>query len=281
MMAVTDADLVGLDFRHMVRDVSKGLIVKPILHNYLFDAAFPAFTMDFPKQEMARAPDGWFHPSTHPLWTDRQLYYYLTRPGGMQAERLEYMSTLSVTVGKAMHGFIEMCLTDAGLRPLDLQRCTMCPPEAHCDEAGVMDEESRSRGHMDGVLSLTHLHHDFAEDFPVFEFKTTNIMKLSKIKDLDLATYRKLWPEYYAQIQEYMRMSGKRMAVVLFMSMGYPWEMREFHVPFDRAFATGIRDKYLSVIDLAEHAEKTNYTRCCGKPKSCPAKAVCTIAGGA
>lgn len=276
-MAVTDDDLAGLDFRHMVRDVSAGLVVKPILHNYLFDASFPEFSLLFPKQKMARAPDGWFHPSTHPTWTDRQLYYYLTQPELMLVEKLEYMSTLSVTVGTAMHGFIEMCLTDAGIRPLALQACTMCPPDRNCKEAGVMDEESRSRGHMDGVLDLAHLHHQFDEDQPVVEFKTTNSMKLRKFKDNDVEAYRKAWPEYYAQIQEYLRLSGKRMAVVLFMSMGYPWEMKEFHIPFDRAFANAVREKYLSVIDLAEKTKQPSYTRCCGKPKSCPARAVCSV----
>lgn len=273
-------EFADLDFRHTLRDANNGLVVKPILHNYLTDASFPQFVLEFPKQEMAREPDGWFHPSTHPLWTDRQLFHYLSDPGAMVNERMQYMSTLSVTIGTAMHGFIEMCLTDSGLRPADLQRCTVCPPERGCVEAGVVDEETGSRGHMDGILQVEGILRPFQESQPVLEFKTTSAMKLGKIKDLDLAAFKRTWPVYYAQVQEYMRLSGRRVAVVLFMAMGYPWEMREFHVPYDQGHNAEVRDKYLFVRSLIARGDTPVNTRCCGKAKDCVAKAVCSIAGG-
>jgi hypothetical protein len=271
-------EFADLDFRHTLRDANNGLVVKPVLHNYLTDASFPRFVLEFPKQEMAREPDGWFHPSTHPLWNERQLFHYLVHPDAMENERLQYMSTLSITVGKAMHGFIEMCLTDSGLRPHDLQRCTVCPPERECVEAGVVDEETGSRGHMDGILELGQILRPFQESQPLVEFKTSNQAKLRKIKDLDLEAFKATWPVYWAQVQEYMRLSGRRMAVVLFMSMGFPWEMREFHVPYDRGHNEMIREKYLNVRALAK-MNSTVSLRCCGKPKDCPARLVCTMSG--
>jgi hypothetical protein len=68
------------------------------------------------------------------------------------------------------------------------------------------------------------------------------------------------------------------MAVVLFMSMGFPWEMREFHVPYDRGHNEMIREKYLNVRALAK-MNSTVSLRCCGKPKDCPARLVCTMSG--
>lgn len=270
--------LAGLDFRHMVRDVQKGLLLKPILHNYLFDASFPEFSLHFEKEDMERKPDGWFHPSTHPLWSERQLFAYLAFPELMLVEKKEYMSTLSVTFGKVTHTFIEVCLEDAGLRPAALNVCTVCPPEKECQEPGVEDSEAGERGHMDGVLDLSHLSipsDAFAQ--PAFEFKTTNDMKLSKVADLDIETYRAKWPEYYAQAQSYMRMSGRRMMVVLFMALGFPWQMKEFHIPFDPAFSFGVRDKYLKVRQGV--ADQSPIGHCCktsARHNGCGALGVCT-----
>ena len=80
-------DLAGLDFSQSFHEAKKGLIVKPILHNYLFDAQFPDFTIKFQKGDQQRAPDGWFHPSTHPLWDERSLYLYLKHPDLMVPEQ--------------------------------------------------------------------------------------------------------------------------------------------------------------------------------------------------
>lgn len=293
--------LHGLDFGSTLRDVSKGLLVKPVLHNYLYDAEFPDFDVKFRNHKMEREPDGWFHPSTHPLWKPGALLRYLTKPKEMPVEKKEYMGTLSVTIGTAMHGFVEMCLEDAGIRPRALNMCTVCPracpsPKGRsknktcgchldeglllpngdhvvgCREPGAIDPEAGSRGHMDGVLDLSAMSTPSqAHDQPGFEFKTSSARK--QIADLDLASYREKHPIYYAQNQEYMRMRGLRMMIVLFMYMGYPWEQTEIHVPYDPAFAMGIRDKYLRVRQAA--ADQVDLA-CC-RLKGCPAYGLCRV----
>lgn len=282
-----DLDLASLDFRALMSDRRKGLVLKPILHNYLFDARFPDFSIHFRKMTMERQPDGWFHPSAHPLWPERALHHYLADPGSIIAEQKDYMGTLSVTVGTAMHGFIQMCLADAKVLPPELQRCGVCAPGEGCrapgatEEPGVVDEEAGERGHMDGVLDLSSLSVPGPEwEHPVFEFKTSNQAKLRKVDDLDLDRFTELWPDYYAQQQSYLRMSGRRMSIVVFMSMGYPWEMREFHVPFDREFAHGVREKYTRV---RQHvADQVPPRDCCGpttkQGASCPARRLCSAA---
>lgn len=271
-----DNVLAGLDFSTAMRDVHAGMIVKPLLHNYLFDASFPAFTMEFPQEQMHRAPDGWFHPSTHPLWPEATLYHYLATPDRLVNEKKDYMGALSITVGKAMHGFVQMCLEDLGIRPAHLQACTLCPPEAGCDEFGLADETVGERGHVDGMLDLSGHSVPAAAENPVWEFKTTNERRVLSLTDMDLAGFRKTWPAYYAQQQSYLRMSGKALSIVVIMQMGYPWTMREFHLPYDRGFSMGVREKYLSV---RQAVADQRAPRCCGRVKSCPAgPMICEVA---
>ena len=276
-MAKTSGEFMDFDFGGSVRDVSRGLMVKPTLQTYLFDAKFPAFKLHFPKQQMERAPDNWFHPSTHPMWHEKVLYQYLASPGTFPVEKKQYFGTLSVTMGKVMHEFVQMCLTDTGIMPKALQRCTMCPPEKKCGEAGFADEELGERGHVDGLLDLTSLGPHVTEEkaFPVLEFKTShdNFGRLSSIEDLDLEAFKAKWPVYWAQQQRYLKLSGRRYSIVLFMEQAYPWVMREFHVPIDHEFNAAIDAKYRRVRQAVADQQPP---LCCGA-KGCVASKICGL----
>lgn len=264
------------DFSGSMRDLSRGLLVKPILHNYLYDARFPAFDLHFPKQEMERKPDGWFHPSTHPTMPARTLYHYLAHPETFPVEKKQYMSTLAVTLGKVSHEFTQMCLTDAGIRPEELQQCTTCDPRADCREAGVIDRDLGERGHVDGILDFTGYPNVPDEKTRViWEFKTSNdnFGRLSNIADLDIEAFRKKWPVYYAQQQSYLRMSGLAYSIVLMMEMTYPFVMKEFHIPFDIAFSTEVANKYRAVRQAVADQRPP---LCCGS-KGCPLAIPCGV----
>jgi hypothetical protein len=247
-------------FKRMASQVGNGLILTPILQNYLNSAKYPQeFSITFRNHGGERAPDNWFHPSTHPLVDARKLYYYLTAPDEIDNEPLEYMGAFSTTMGTAIHGFVQMCLKDAGVL-VD-------------DEVFVSDDETGSRGSMDGVLSL-----------PIvgeagFEFKTSNAMKLSGLNDNDVITFAKKWPVYYAQVQEYMRLSGLRQFVVLFLSMGYPWTMKEILVKFDQGMASMIESKYRAVREAVKTGEVP--PQCCSpfskEAKACPMRFACPV----
>lgn len=254
----------GFDFQSLVSDASAGVVLRPILRTYLHDAVFPPeFSVTFKKHKMQRDPDRWFHPSTHPMFTARMLYFYRTEPEKIITEVIESMGTLSITVGHAMHSFIQMCLEDQGV--------------LLGSEVYVEDKETQTRGHMDGVLNI-----DVPNSFepePIFEFKTTNMNRLSTLEDLNVEQFKLKFPGYYAQQQEYMRLSGKRLSVVLMMAMGYPWDMREFHLPYHEGFANGVADKYREV--LRAEAEGWVPEECCGigskQAEVCPARAVCPV----
>ena len=272
----TSMDFSEFDFSGAMRDLSQGLLVKPILHNYLYDARFPDFDLPFRNHRMERAPDDWFHPSTHPLMHPRMLYHYLSSPETFPVEKKKYMGTLAVTLGTAAHSLIETSLTDAGIRPPALQQCTMCPPKAKCNEAGVMDGELGERGHMDGVLSFEGYPNVPDEKMsPLLEFKTShdNFGRLSSIPDLDAEAFRAKWPEYFAQVQRYMRMSRRAYAIVLMMEMVYPFAMREFHIKYDPAFNAEIDRKYREVRQAVADQRPP---LCCGM-KGCALAVPCGV----
>lgn len=171
-MAESTKDFLSFDFGQSMRDVTKGMLIKPILQTYLFDAKFPAFDLHFEKEEMERAPDGWFHPSTHPMMPERALYQYLAHPETFPIEKKQYFGTLSVTMGKITHEFVQMCLKDAGVLPPEMQVCTVCPPERGCREPGFEDPVLGERGHVDGLADFAGMPSvPDAFQKPVFEFK--------------------------------------------------------------------------------------------------------------
>jgi hypothetical protein len=273
---VSSLDFSDFDFSGAMRDLTKGLLVKPVLHNYLFDARFPDFDLRFRKHKMERDPDGWYHPSTHPEEHERRLYHYLAHPETYPVEKKKYMGTLAVTLGTAAHELVEVSLTDAGIRPPELQVCTMCPPEAKCREAGAMIEELGERGHMDGILSFEGFPNVPDEKMnPVFEFKTSHddFGRLSRVPDLDVDAFRTKWPKYYGQVQRYMRMTKRPYTIVLMMEMIYPFTMREFHVPYDVGYNASVDAKYRSVRQAVADQRPP---LCCGA-KGCELAIVCGV----
>src|SRR5258707_555156 len=70
--------------------------------------------------------------------------------------------------------------------------------------------------------------------------------------DLDLEGFKKKKPGYWAQQQDYMRMSGLPMTVLIFMQTGYPYDVREFHIPADPKFQEETAQKYALALECAE-----------------------------
>jgi hypothetical protein len=273
-------------FRRMADMIDDQLVLKPLVESYLLQAKFPdKFTVTFHKAGVARKPDGWFHPSTHPTWPARMLYYYMTAPDQMEVEQLSYESRMAVTMGTAIHGFVEMCIRDAGLMMPLVGICPACErlhgtKKDQCDEYGVADKKIGVRGHMDGILRIKAPGRRWNPDHAgCLEFKSTNPNAARGLVDNDLDMFMTKWPEYYGQVQDYMEASGLRQTIVLIAVLGMPWKLIEIQVPYDPGYVIMLRRKYQVVRD--HQKMDTPPDPCCAPfskdAKVCPARYVCPI----
>lgn len=259
-------------FRRMINGMSGGEVLKPIIEAYLYDPKFPSFSIDIEGWK-PKPPDGWFHPSTHPLMDERVLYHYLAHPKSLIPEVFDLTSTMTVTQGHFWHEFIQMVGLDSGF----LLPSPTPTPGRNLAEWGFSHPETLSRGHVDGVTNSV-----MCSDEEIFEFKTMRGPKAAKIAtgrpDMREVqdSFKALVPGYYAQAQEYLRISGRRRWRAIILSLEWPFPMREIVLDADPFFQHEIAAKYRRVIE----AVRINQTpiSCCGKFSDCIARGICSVA---
>lgn len=277
---MTARDTTSLRFRRFAKEtLSEDTVLVKRVHGYFNSGKFPkrveAHLID---RHVERSPDGWFHPSTHPGWTERSLYAYLTQPAALDLRGWNYEGRLSANLGTMAHELIKEALIDDGalIRP-DGDVCDSCllPRKGRglkCNEHGFSDTFTMSRGHIDGML-----HPRLGLGVGGMDLKTSNGMSMKNLTNGDVEFFRTKWPYYYDQMQEYMRISGLRFFIVLFLSMGFPWEMKEVRVDYDEVRAFEIERKYLRVREAAEAGKVPG--DCCkfsGKSNDeCPSATLC------
>jgi hypothetical protein len=251
-------------FDTIARYAADGCLVKPLFHQFVQDPKANTSLNLLVERPTQRAPDGWFHASAHPLMSERELYLWMT--GALEPEEMDYKALMSVMFGTLGHAINEAFLDWMGVSvPLPPGDCPACgrprrqlrarPSNRYCTEHGGVHEATRARCHLDAILKFTGGRLTWDADLADawgYDFKTIYPMGLSKIPDMDLGAFREKWPHYWAQMQECMRVKGLRRYIVFFMSMGMPWDTREFHIPFDPEFAAETEAKYLAVLSHVE-----------------------------
>jgi hypothetical protein len=232
-----------------------GVLVKPLLHQFLMDPRSGDAAINVMVERPAPRPfDGWFHASQHPLVSDRDLYRWMT--GQSEPQDFTYAARCAVLFGSLFHGVTEAFLAWTRLaEPLPKGECQACgrpyrplrarPSAAYCTEHGFASHQTRARCHLDAIMN-------FGGDRHGLDIKTCHPYALREVRDMDLKAFRSKWPHYWAQGQECMRLSGLRQYIFTFMTMGSPWDTREFHVPFDPDFAVATEEKYLRVLSHVE-----------------------------
>jgi hypothetical protein len=241
---------------------AEGCLVKPLFHQFFQD---PNIKFEFSLRVARPVPrpyDGWFHASVHPLATDRALWMYLAHPEKVVREAMDYTSLMSVMFGSLGHAVIEAFLERLGVAvPLPPGLCPVCglprkqvlagaPASKYCTEHGFADPETRARCHLDSILDFK------GRGVFGFDFKSIHQFGLRKVPDMDAAAFRETWPGYWAQMQECMRLSGLRRYIVFFLTLGNPWDTREFHFDYDPAFAAQTELKYKRVISCVERGQE-------------------------
>ena len=231
-----------------------GCLVKPLWHQFILDPTADVEIDVRVRRPMPRAADGRFHASQHPLATPLELYQWMTGAG--EIEQMGYVSRASVMFGSLAHGVFEAFLDWTGCSvPLPAGNCPSCArpyrqrrsqrSDRYCGEHGFMHEPTRSSCHLDAIL-------DFGQGHSGFDLKTIHQFGLRGVRDMDAEAFRAKWPEYWAQGQECMRISGLRKYVFLFFTMGNPWDTREFHFGYDEDHNAQIELKYLRVLSHLE-----------------------------
>lgn len=240
---------------------AEGCLVKPVLLQFVLDEDVQFNFKLHLERSGSRAPDGWFHASTHPMATDRQLWLYLARPHLIVPEPRSYSVNMAALMGTVLHGVVEAALDRMNVAvPLPAGTCPACGrlylpkgrPQSgkYCLEHGAADEATRARCHMDKILYYQ------PQGMFGFDLKTIYPFGLKGVRDMDAAQFKEKWPKYWHQMQECMRISGLRQYIVLFLAWGSPWEMREFHIPYDPAHATLTAAKYRRVLDAYEAGQE-------------------------
>jgi len=238
---------------------ARGTLVKPLLHQFVMDPKADVPLNLLVQRPMPRQPDGRFHASQHPLMDEFELYLWMTGqlPDDDTFDESSFNVRMAVMFGSLAHAVIEAFLAWTGKAvPLPQGTCVNCgrpyrplrarpDPVKYCTEFGFVHPATRSGAHLDAIL-------DFGDGLTGFDFKTIWPLGLKGVRDMDTDEFREKWPKYWAQGQECMRLSGLRRYIFLFMTMGSPWETREFHLDFDHEFAVATEQKYLRVISHLE-----------------------------
>jgi hypothetical protein len=241
------------NFRKTLASMRAKKIVVPVIRAMAADIQMKSFSIPV-EGPTKRAYDGWFHPSTHPTWTARQLYYYLTKPEALESEEMDVSSVFAISQGHFFHAMLQQLLLSNGM--------------LKAAEVPLSDPHHNRRGHMDGDLGKEGL-----------EIKTMNEFTIAKIETWqDLL---ELKPGYYAQAMDYLDMSGREAMRFVIMSTTYPFSMTEVVVPRDERYMARQRAKYREAIEAAEAGVPPEPCRGCGIGSeiaaACPVLAACPV----
>jgi hypothetical protein len=215
-----------------------------------------SYTIEVDSSEYYGKGDGYFHPSTHPLMGERELYYrfHPATADQMAWERPSVQREMTLAVRSAMHGVVGTQFKMAGL----------------CRDEDIEHEYINTEHHVRGRIDwLVHLPNGMV--IPV-EMKGRTHFKYNKQVEPE--------PSWVAQLNLGMDAVGAQLGVVLMQQDGYPYHMREFPVKRDPLLLGEIYARFDRVRAAIAANEPPRY--CCAEGstqmKSCPARFVCWLA---
>jgi hypothetical protein len=248
--------LVATGFDSILNRLAARDLVLPFLEAAMLADNWPkTYTIEIDSSEYYGAGDGYFHPSTHPLMGERELYYIFhpdTRDV-MAWERPSVQREMTLAVRSAMHGVVGTMLKMARL-------CTDDDIEHE-----YVNTAHHVRGRIDFIVTLPN-----GQRIPV-EMKGRTHFKYSKETEAS--------PAAVAQLNLGLDAVGEDLGVVLMQEDGYPYRWREFPVKRDRLLLNEIYARFDRV--RAAIARNEPPTFCCADGsqamKACPARHVCWL----
>lgn len=226
--------------------------------------------------------DGYFHPSSHPLMHDRELFYrfHPDHAKRVAPERRTLRNHMTLAVGTAMHAVVQTQLSmakilergteydwvdvdgvDVGVpttpRSLEVRRGRWV--EENPFEWEYTNETHLVRGRIDGVLDLPNLGR------VLFEYKTMNSRSFRFLDEPK--------PEWDNQTQLGMDNADLDEGVILVQEMGYPWDVREFRVQRRRSKVEAIYEKF----DRVQRAIAADIPPTCAHPLGSDQAKICPV----
>lgn len=203
------------------------------------------------------AGDGYFHPSTHPMMGERELYY-LFHPDfkhKMHFEPNSMQRQMAFAMGSALHGVLQT-------------QMTMCKLITEADvEVEYVNHEHHVRGRIDWMAT-----HPNGSRLLV-EMKTRGPWLFARQEAPE--------PSWVAQMQLGMDSQDVDLGVLLMVESGYPYRMTEFQVKRDPGLLHDIYTKFDRVRAAIAANELPRY--CCAPTDKkiidkCPARHSCHLA---
>jgi hypothetical protein len=203
--------------------------------------------------------DGYFHPSSHPMLDERQLYYMFhpdTRDQ-MIPERRNLGSHIILSVASAIHATLQTQMRMSGLVTSDEDV-----------EYEYVNDEHHVRGRIDFIAT-----HPNGLRY-VVEFKTCHPYVFKRLEGIPMDKWK-------AQLNIGMDNSGvdNDTGILMVMESGSPYPLHEMHIQKDQQLLDDIYGKFDRV--RAAIASDTIPRHCCnaGSPemKKCPARGVCWL----
>jgi hypothetical protein len=244
------------------RLASKELIL-PILENQMRADEWPdRYTIEIDSSPYYGRGDGYFHPSTHPLMTARQLYYefHPDHRHLIEHEPFSVQQLMTVSVGSSLHAVIQTQMQMAGLLgPDDI-------------EVEYVNTEHHVRGRTDMVV-----HHP-TEGPVVCEIKSRTGFKFDSTTIEDM-------PSWEIQTSLACDNLGKRYntdftyAILLMVETGWPFRMKELRIERNDQLLDEVYTKF----DVVREAIRNNVPPmlCCAlgsrDMKSCRARHACWL----
>lgn len=197
------------------------------------------------------AGDGYFHPSTHPMLSERQLYY-MFHPDCRDLvvrERPSLQREMTLAMGSALHAVLQTQMKMCGLVSSDEDI-----------EVEYTNDDHHVRGRIDWVVS-----HPDGNRYPV-EMKSRNSGKYP-LQTEPMESWK-------AQVNLALDSQDADLGVLIMVESGYPYRMREFHIRRDRELLDRIYGKF----DRVRAAISANEPPrdCCGiAATDCPCHHLC------
>lgn len=202
------------------------------------------------------AGDGYFHPSTHALMGERELYYrfHPATRDLMIPEQPTIQRQMAFAMGSALHGVLQT--------QMEMMKLVRGPEDI---EVEYINEAHHLRGRIDWI---THLP---SGQRLVVEMKTRTVSRFAWQNEPE--------PSWLAQLNLGMDSQDADLGILLMVEAGYPYRMTEFQVKRDRLLLDTIYAKFDRV--RAAVAANEPPIHCCAPEsptmKKCPARHQCWL----